>query len=211
MRAKKFLYYAAAAVIAVFIGLGVGYWTYGRQPTMTDDSVLLLHPSKPLPAFGLVTDAQLPFTLASLHNHWSLLYFGYSHCQDVCPATLADLSKVYTLLANLPAASRPWVYFISLDPKRDTPALLARYVRYFNSKFMGVTGAVDQLHLLTHSLGVAFAYNPPDQTGNYSVEHSSVVFLINPSAQETAIFTSPIIPLHIANDYRIILNQRGEP
>lgn len=210
MHARKFLYYAAAAVAAVIIGLAIGYWTFGRKAASPDASALLLHPPKALPAFGLVTDAQFPFTLANLHGHWSLLYFGYSHCPDVCPTTLADLGKMSTLLADLPAASRPRVYFISVDPKRDTPALLARYVHYFNADFTGVTGPLDQLHLLTHALGVAFSYDPPDQSGNYSVEHSSVVFLINPNAEETAIFTAPMIPSHMAGDYRIILDQSGE-
>lgn len=209
MRFKKPLYYVLAAVLAVLIGLGIGYWTFGRQHQVTDSSALLLHPPKPLPAFGLEADTQSPFTLASLHGHWSFLYFGYTHCPDVCPTTLADLDKMSGQLADLPAASRPTVYFISVDPKRDTPGVLARYARYFNADFVGVSGAPDQLQLLTHALGVAFSYDPPDQSGNYSVEHSSVVFLINPEAEEAAVFTSPIIPLRMADDYRIILRQHG--
>jgi protein SCO1/2 len=212
MRVHKSLYYFAAAVAAVIIGLGIGYWTFGRRPatSSTSTSTLLLHPPKPLPAFGLETDTHSPFTIASLRGHWSLLYFGYSHCQDVCPTTLADLGKMNALLADLPAALRPRTYFISVDPKRDTPAVLARYVHYFDENFTGVTGPVDQLRLLTRALGVAFTYDPPNQSGNYSVEHSALAFLINPQAREQAIFTPPMVASRMANDYRIIVNQYGD-
>lgn len=210
MRLHKSLYYVAAALAAVIIGLGIGYWTFGRRPTTSSASTLLLHPPKPLPAFGLETDRHSPFTIASLRGHWSLLYFGYSHCKDVCPMTLADLGKMNALLADLPAAVRPRTYFISVDPQRDTPAVLARYVHYFDKNFTGVTGPVDQLRLLTRALGVAFSYNPPDQSGNYSVEHSTVVFVINPQAQEQAIFTPPMVASRMASDYRIIADQYGE-
>ena len=209
MRAGKPLLYIAAAVVAIIIGLGIGYWTY-RRPATLNVSTLLLHPPKPLPAFSLMTDRQSPFTVSSLNGRWSLLYFGYTHCPDVCPTTLADLSKMQALLTDLPPASQPQMYFISVDPKRDTLALLARYMRYFNANFIGVTGAVEQLQLLTKPLGVAFSYDPPDQSGNYSVDHSAVVFLINPQGQEQAIFTPPMIPTRMAADYRTILDQFGD-
>lgn len=211
MPISKSLYYVAAAIAAIIIGLGIGYWSFGRRPATLDTSALLLHPARALPAFSLETDAHSPFTIASLRGHWSLMYFGYSHCPDVCPTTLADLGKMYTLLGNIPVANRPQVFFISVDPKRDTPVLLARYVRYFNGNFIGVTGAVEQLRLLTRALGVAFSYDPPDQSGNYSVDHSSVIFVINPDGEEHAIFTPPMLPTRMAEDYRIIVNQFGEP
>lgn len=209
MRAGKPLLYIAAAVVAIIIGLGIGYWTF-RRPLTLNATTLLLYPAKPLPAFSLVTDKQSPFTVTSLSDHWSLLYFGYTHCPDVCPTTLADLNKMQALLADLPPARQPRVYFISVDPKRDTPALLARYVRYFNADFIGVTGAVEQLQLLAKPLGVAFSYEPQDQSGNYGVDHSAVVFLINPLGQEQAIFTPPMIPTRMAADYHTILDQYGE-
>ena len=160
--------------------------------------------------FLLMTQERQPVTDKTFRGDWLLVFFGYTSCPDVCPTTLADLGKMSEQLVDLPAAHRPTVYFISVDPKRDTPAVLARYVRYFNADFVGVSGAPDQLRLLTHALGAAFSYDPPDQSGNYSVEHSSVVFLINPEAEEAAVFTSPIVPLRMADDYRIILTQHGD-
>lgn len=209
MHTRKPLLYIAAAAVAIIIGLGIGYWTFRRPPTL-NASTLLLHPPKSLPAFSLVTDRQSPFTVNSLRGRWSLLYFGYTHCPDVCPTTLADLSKMQALLTDLPPAGQPQVYFISVDPKRDAPVLLARYVSYFNANFIGVTGAVEQLQLLAKPLGVAFSYEPQNQSGNYSVDHSAVVFLINPQGQEQAIFTPPMLPARMASDYRTILNQYGK-
>ncbi len=210
MHTGRILLFVVAAIVAILVGLGIGYRTFGRPGSAPKTAALLLRPPKSLPAFSLVDDRGVPFTRASLGGHWSLLYFGYTHCTDICPATLADLNQMAGELADLPAAERPQVYFISLDPKRDTPALLVRYVRHFNPAFTGVTGTVADLRALTAPLGVAFSYDPPDQSGNYTVDHSSVVFLINPANREAAIYTPPMISGRMAADYRAIIKYYGE-
>ena len=211
MHTRPILLYIAAAAVAITIGLGVGYWTFGHRAAVPKTAALLLNPVKSLPAFSLEDiDIIAPFTKASLEGHWSLLYFGYTHCPDVCPTTLANLNKMMLRLADLPAAEQLRIYFISVDPKRDTPELLKQYAHYFNPAFIGVTGAVDNLHALTDPLGVAFSYDPPNQSGNYSVDHSAVVFLIDPRGEETAIYTPPMIPERMAADYRAIVNYYGD-
>ncbi len=202
--------YAVAAAVAIIIGLGIGYLSFGGSHAPPKTAALLLNPPKALPAFTLENGSDAPFVKTNLEGHWSLLYFGYTHCPDVCPTTMADLNKMMGQLKNLPAAVQPRVYFISVDPKRDTPALLKEYVHYFNSGFLGMTGAVDQLRVLTKPLGVAFSYEPQDRSGNYSVDHSAVVFLINPEGKESAIFTPPMLPERMAADYRAIVNYYGD-
>lgn len=210
MDIRRALLYVVAAAVAILIGLGIGYWTFSHTAAPPETAALLLNPPKALPAFSLEDDSGAAFAKADLNGHWSLLYFGYTHCPDACPTTLADLNKMMVQIKTLPAAEQPRVYFISVDPKRDTLTLLTQYVRYFNPGFTGVTGTLEQLRILTKPLGVAFSYEPADQSGNYSVDHSSVVFLINPKGEEVAIYTPPMIPARMADDYRTIVNYYGD-
>ncbi|MGA9851942.1 MAG: SCO family protein [Gammaproteobacteria bacterium] len=210
MDIKRISLYIAAAIVAIIIGLGVGYWTLGRPAAVPKTFALLLNPPKPLTAFNLEADDNAPFTKTDLEGRWSFLYFGYTHCPDLCPTTLTDLNKMMVQLEKLPSAEQPRVYFISVDPKRDTMALLKEYVHFFNPVFIGITGSVDQLHALADPLGVAFSYDPPDQSGNYSVDHSSVIFLINPKGKVAAIYTPVLIPERMTADYRAIVNYYGD-
>ena len=88
--------------------------------------------------------------------------------------------------------------------------MLKRYVQYFNPAFTAVTGTVTDLRALTAPLGVVFSYDPPDQSGNYAVDHSSVIFLINPESEEAAIYTPPMIFGRMAADYRAIIKYYGK-
>lgn len=210
MRVRQILPFVAAAGAAVVVGVLTGYWTLGRQPASPTTAALLLHPAKALPPFSLEDDSGTPFTRANLQGHWSLLYFGYTHCPDVCPTTLADLTRMTAKLQTLPASQQPHVYFVSVDPKRDKPAVLKDYVQYFDVAFTGVTGTTDNLRALTKPLGVAFSYEPPDQSGNYGVDHSAAVFMINPHGEETAIYTPPLIAERMAADYNAIVAYYGD-
>ena len=210
MHARRFSLYIIAALIAIIAGLVIGYFTQNRRAPPLKTTALLLHPQKSLPTFSLTADNGQPFGNAEMGGHWSLLYFGYTHCPDVCPTTLTDLNQMLGQLKDIPPDAQPRVYFISVDPKRDTPALLGKYARYFNPAFIGVTGDVEQLQVLTRFLGVAFSYDPPEQSGNYSVEHSSIVFLINPRTEETAIYTPPMNAVQMADDYRTIVERDGD-
>lgn len=210
MNFRQVLLYLCAAIAAVILGIFIAHFTLGRRPAPPLTAALQFHPPRTLPAFALTADDGKPFDNAALAGHWSLLYFGYTHCPDACPTTLADLNKLLVQIKSLPAAEQPQVYFISVDPKRDTPALLQQYVQYFNIRFAAATGAVERLRALTGPLGVAFSYDPPDQIGNYGVDHTSAIFLINPRGQESALYTPPLIPERMAADYRAIVNYYGE-
>lgn len=203
------LVFSALLGLALCAGIVTGIFLLGgnRKPPQT--SALLLNPPKPLPEFTLQDHDGAAFTRARLEGHWNLLYFGYTHCPDACPTTLADLNRFEMQLASLPEPARPRVYFISVDPQRDTPALLEKYAHYFNPSFVGVTGTLDELHNLTGKLGVSFSYDPEDRTGDYAVSHSSVVFLVDPKGEETALYTPPLLPDRMVSDYRAILRYYG--
>ena len=97
---------------------------------------------------------------------------------------------------------------MSVDPARDTPPVLARYVLHFDPSFVGVTGSPAALDTLTRALGVAVIVGPADAAGNYSVDHSAAVFLVDPEARVAALFNTPHDAAAIARDYRRIVAAR---
>jgi protein SCO1/2 len=212
MKFKTVLPYAGLFVLAIAAGIIAGHRAFPSRhaPPRPQTAALLLHDAKPLPAFTLAgTDGQ-PFTKQSLAGHWSFLYFGYTHCPDACPTTLSALDHMLVSLAKTPAAPKPTVYFVSVDPKRDDPTLLRNYALYFNPDFVGATGSLDALRALTGPLDVDFSYTPASQQGNYSVNHSSFVVLVDKQGEEVAVFDPPLDPRRMSSDYLNILKYYGE-
>ena len=117
-----------------------------------------------------------------MRGRWTFVFFGFVNCPDVCPTTLATLAAVRNSLADLAEPYRPRVVLVSVDPARDTPAVLAQYVLHFDPSFVGVTGSPAALDTLTRALGVAVIVGPADAAGNYSVDHTAAVFLVDPEA-----------------------------
>lgn len=166
----------------------------------------LLEPARSLPEFSLLSGAGQPFTKAQLQGRWSLLFFGFTNCPDVCPTTLASLAQVHAALADLTPGLRPQVVFVSVDPKRDSPEQVARYTGFFNPQFIGVTGEQDQVDALTRALGIPVIIHPLEN-GAYTVDHSSAVLLIDPSARLRALFSAPHTQSALAADIRRIVSQ----
>lgn len=106
-----------------------------------------------------------------------LLYFGFTHCPDVCPLTLATIGRALKKIG--PDAKQAVVLFVSVDPKRDTPDVLKQYVAAFGPQFIGLTGTQPQLKALTKRYRVSYSYDKPDAQGNYNVNHSAAVFVFD--------------------------------
>jgi protein SCO1 len=164
---------------------------------------------RPLPGFALVDQDGRRFGPERLRGRWSFLFFGFVNCPDVCPTTLATLAGVRRALDDDPRELQPGVVFASVDPGRDTPATLGRYVRHFDATITGVTGDQAAIGALTRELGVAVILGSPDENGNYGVDHSTSVFLVDPEARVTAIFGAPHAAAVIARDYRRIVDTAG--
>ena len=160
--------------------------------------------ARPLPPFSLTDDDGHPAGPDTLRGRWSLLFFGYTHCPDACPATLAELAQVSLALADLPAAERPQVWLLSVDPKRDTVAALHEYVRFFNPQFRALTGTPEAVEALTQALGIAVVFRN-SSAPDYAVDHSAAILLVNPAGELTAVFPAPHQVRVIAQDYRSIL------
>jgi protein SCO1/2 len=202
--------FLVVAALALGAGVLLRYVIPGPRPLPVTAATLLPTP-KPLPDFSLRDQQDRAITKAALRGHWSLLFFGYTHCPDVCPTTLADLSRALALVKNDNASHTPLprVYFVSVDPQRDTPASLQKYVSYFNKDFVGATGDRDALFALTRAFDTTFFYGPPDSKGNYEVGHSAAIYFIDPQARIRAISLPPNGPTVISRDYMAIVNYYG--
>ncbi len=129
---------------------------------------------------------------ARLRGRWSLIFFGFTHCPDVCPTALEAMSAAQQSLRQDPQFGQTGqTIFISVDPERDSTETLANYVGYFSPEMLGATAPVDELKALTSSLGVLFMKIPGEGT-QYTVDHSAGVFFISPDLQLLSVLTPPI-------------------
>jgi len=118
------------------------------------------------------------FTNQSLMGHWTIVLFGFLHCPDICPTSLAQLSKLSAVLADNPGKHDVAYVFVSVDPGRDTMAELSQYLQYFDASIQGVTGSEAQLTRLANSLGIRFEVS--ENKEGYSVAHSIKFSIIGP-------------------------------
>lgn len=162
-----------------------------------------LRPPKPVNAFELKTHRGEPFNLASLQGKWSFLFFGYTHCPDVCPTTMQTLADMDKRLARTEPGLHQaiQVVFVSVDPARDTVEQLANYVPYFNRSFIGVTGQPDQIQQLTRQLGIMYMQVKEKDGRGYLVDHSASILLFGPDARLHGIFSAPHNAEQLVQDY----------
>ena len=191
---------AIALSITAFFGWRLGHETEVQPPEEIVD--YLFWQAKDLSDFKLVGANSKTLGLNDLKGKWSFIFFGYTHCPDVCPLTLGVLRQAFTLLENNPAAFQEIQgIFISVDPKRDTPELLKEYVSYFSDKFTGVTGDTAQLDALSRQMSALYTVHPkePEKTGDsYLVSHNSTIFLVDPRGRLYGRFPPPQTPQEIA-------------
>ncbi len=180
-------------LLLVALVLGGASWLAVRSlggPERPESATVLQDPL-PLPAFSLVDQSGAPFTRERLLGTTSLMFFGFTHCPDICPATMAELASARRELASQAGAKArlPQVVFVSVDPERDTPEKLAAWVGHFGPGFVGVTGSEEQLRALTKPLGIWFEKEPLGDS--YTVNHSAVVLFIDDNAELRALFSAP--------------------
>ena len=155
--------------------------------------------------FHLIDDRGRPVSGAHYRGKVAVLYFGYTHCPDVCPTTLAHLTVV---LQNLgPLADRVRVLFVSVDPRRDTPAVLREYVHAFGPHIVGLTGTPDEIARVAKRYRVAYSYGRPDAQGNYTVNHSAALFVFDAQGRARLLGTQQSTVQQLTHDLRLLLTE----
>lgn len=145
--------------------------------------------------FQLVDQNGKTVTDVDLKGKWSLIYFGYTHCPDACPTALNDISIALSELGAKRDQVRP--VFITVDPERDTPKVLKDYVTAFDAPILGLTGTPEQVAKAAKDYRVYYAKHP-EAGGDYSMDHSSVIYVMDPEGRFTATFTPDSTPEQMA-------------
>ncbi|MBE1161680.1 SCO family protein [Dyella acidiphila] len=155
-------------------------------------------------ALSLTDDQGKAVTAADYRGKIALLYFGYTHCPDVCPLTLAQLHVVMQKLGT--AADHVRILFVSVDPTRDTPAILHAYVAAFDPRAVGLTGAAAEIEALTKRYRAAFSREPGKADGSYEVSHSSGIYIFDANGKARLLATPTDPQDKMVHDLQLLLN-----
>jgi protein SCO1 len=147
---------------------------------------MAVDPPRDMPAFVFTRTDGSTFTTAPEPGRPMVLFFGYTHCPDVCPTTLADWKRVRAKLGD--DAKRVRFVFVTVDPDRDTPAVAERYARMYDAAFEGVSGDAITTSRIMEAFGVAAAREPGTNATGYLVSHSSQVFLVDSHGKLVALY-----------------------
>jgi protein SCO1/2 len=194
------------ALIALVLGFGGSWFFQNSKPIKLEVGRWYGDQAKALPDFELRDQNNQPFGLAQLKGKWNLLYFGFTHCPDICPVSLQAMADMMEAIDDKHVREDIRVTFVSVDPDRDTPALLKSYVEHFNPSFMAATAPLPALKILTASIGIAHKLEKTsnDQT-SYLVSHSGAIVLLNPQAEFSGLFSAPHDAFAMARDITKII------
>jgi len=194
-------------LILLFIAIVLGSFIHRiqqprvmTQTEMRANGLFLFETPRDPGEFALVDHRGEPFTAARLEGGWTLLFFGFTHCPDICPTTMSFLADLHRQLESTEAADTR-VVMVTVDPARDTPEALADYVPYFHPDFVGVTGEFLDI------LSFAQTFNAPfrkvtAEDGSYQVDHSANVILVNPRGDYHGFFRAPLDLAKVKVTYR---------
>lgn len=167
----------------------------------------VLEPPSPLTDFELTDTNGQPFHLQDVGGNITLIYFGYTFCPDVCPLTMWDVKKALT---DLEGRERVKVIFISVDPERDTPEVLARYLTGFDPEFIGLTDDFEKVQEVMKPFG-AFAQKEEatDSAAGYLVSHTARLYLITPQRELLLMYPFGFEPEDLRSDLTYLIQQEG--
>lgn len=194
---NKIIMLVAFVSVALITSLFIFQLRYKPAPLqLSSDDGLIFPIARDIKAFELVTADNKKFTQQDFYDHWTLLFFGFTHCSNVCPTTLDMINRAYgPLQKKYPNLQ---VVLVSLDPARDTAETLAAYTRSFNPAFIGVSGELKDLRKLQSQLGVYSAPDTSTEGANYQIQHTSSIMLINPQGKWAGLFKFGMNPQQFA-------------
>ncbi len=182
-------------VSGLALGAGIGYRWYLQRAEISAPIPIngtILQPPRTMAPFQLVDHRGQSFVPANLLDRWSFVFFGFTHCPDVCPTILHTFRSMYE---SLPPKSidraQLQIAFVSVDPERDSVDILRQYVPYFHPTFVGVTGTPEAIERFAKELGVLYVKVPQDGSNEYSVDHSASVFVFDPQGRMKAVLSPP--------------------
>ncbi len=190
---RKFLWVGLGVLILLLAAVGAAYWFRSNQSLRGS----VINPPIPASDFTLLNQDGQSTHLSDFRGKYVLLFFGYTHCQTECPATMAILGQVRQALGS--QAGNVQVLFISTDPTRDTPQAVGEFVRRFDPTFIGLTGSQADLAKVWAAYGVTVLEG--------GETHSSFVYLIDPQGNWRLTYPTPGTPDDIVSDLRLLFRK----
>lgn len=180
-------------LLAVVIGVLAGSYltdTKDQSQAIRDAGIIILPKSRELPALQLASTTGQHINTQALTGTWSLIFFGYTFCPDICPTTLAELRQLKKLLPE-EVKSKLQVLMVSVDPNRDSTEQLQLYLHYFDPEFIGLTGELSDIQTFSNALSIPFI---PGDTSKprYTVDHSGNLAIISPDGRQHGFIRAPL-------------------
>jgi cytochrome oxidase Cu insertion factor (SCO1/SenC/PrrC family) len=197
MRWKSIGLVVAGAITALAAGAWVlQSWLAGREPSQGE---ALIESD-----FSLDDHTGNPVSDEDFEGKWQLVFFGFTSCPDVCPTTLSDVSAVLEQLGD--GAEQVQPLFITVDPERDTPEVMAEYVANFDPRIVGLTGSMEQIKQAAQAFRAYYAkVEQEGQADGYTMDHSAFLYLMSPDGEYAAHFSVRDEPAAIADQIRAYL------
>lgn len=200
---RRYLWMGGLAVLAGFVGIGL--WAWFSRHTFSAE---VLNPPVAAPNFALTDETGQPFALDDLRGQWILLAYGYTTCPDVCPSTLNILKRAREELG--PQAANVQVVFVTIDPERDSVAVMENFVHHFDPSFKGLTGTPEEIAVAAQAYGAKYEKWDIKTALGYLMKHSAYVYLIDPNFQWRLTFPFGVLPDEIAADLAYLM-ERHKP
>ncbi|MGB1885104.1 MAG: SCO family protein [Gammaproteobacteria bacterium] len=197
------------AVIAA-LAYSAGYLASSRQQVAVfppTSAGFIWPPPPPLEPFTLTDTDDRTFDQTRFSDRWTLVFFGYTHCPDICPTTMQILGEIHQRLGGHDLyVQRGQVLFISVDEQRDTPEQLRRYTDHFSPDFLAATGPAEELHRITGQFGVQIVRVSGSSPDEYWYDHPSSILLIGPDQKLAGVFVPPLDAEDIAAQVQAIVD-----
>ncbi|MDU8361247.1 SCO family protein [Pseudomonas syringae group sp. J309-1] len=181
------------ALVALILGYAVNRVLSGNsasdQTALIDAGIILLPQSRKLPDLTMTDQDGQPVQVNGFKDKWTLFFFGYTYCPDICPTTLAQLRQIKSELPQ-ETLSKLRVVLVSVDPNRDTPQQLKQYLGYFDKDFVGLTGSVPDIQKLANGVSIPFIPADTSKPG-YTVDHSGNLALLGPDGNQRGFIRAP--------------------
>ena len=186
--------------VAVLAGLAAGVYFF--RPHTFHGSVI----QSPEPSYDFkLTSVNGDVSLSDFHGKVVLLYFGYTFCPDICPATLANVGQALHQIGS--KADDVQLIMISLDPGRDTPEKLAEYVAHFHPSFIGITGSKEQIDTVASLYGIFYQINQGSDATGYLIDHTATLMVIDREGYLKLVFPFDVTAEEIADDLKYMIRQ----
>lgn len=175
---------------------------------MVNNGAIMFETPREISEFSFTDQYGGAFSREQLKGQWTFVFFGFTHCPDICPTTLALFNQIAKNIQDEPISEDTRFMLVTVDPARDTPSELKRYIAHFNEDFIGVTGEFIGLKTFATQLNVAFRKVVTNHdTGDYTIDHGGNVALINPDGHYHGLYKPPLDASKMTLTYKSVRMQ----